>query len=189
MKEEFQCSKSESHLQGGIYLSLLSIKKDDFTSRLMWEIVFSSEEKASKLSTYISRSKIFAVRGKRQSWNLTLVSVKYCNFLEIYSIPFVQVNLSILEESGERYRCLFRRLVKSSLTSLPIAIKEPWAPIALGWYDGFLSKTLWFERNASMTPISTTNTVESPATAIDFGCALVETAVGLSMRTRVIECR
>jgi hypothetical protein len=61
----------------------------------------------------------------------------------------------------------------------PMATSEPEAATALGSNDGFCSRTLWFDRNASIFPISAMKTVESPATAIDLGCEAVEAEAGL----------
>ena len=60
-----------------------------------------------------------------------------------------------------------------------MATSEPEAATALGSYDGFCSKTLWFDRNASTLPISTMKTVESPPTARVLGWEAVEAEAGL----------
>ena len=61
----------------------------------------------------------------------------------------------------------------------PMATSEPEAATALGSNDGFCSKTLWFDRNASIFPISAMKTVVSPATARDLGWEAVEAEAGL----------
>ena len=55
------------------------------------------------------------------------------------------------------------------LFSAPTATVEPLAATALGVYLGLSSATFWFERKASTTSTSETNTVPSSATAIDLG--------------------
>jgi len=54
-------------------------------------------------------------------------------------------------------------------TSPPMATSDPDAATALGSNDGFCSKTFWFDRKASIFPISAMKTVESFATATDLG--------------------
>ena len=60
-----------------------------------------------------------------------------------------------------------------------MATSEPEAATALGSNVGFCSKTLWFDRNASIFPISAMKTVVSPATARDLGWEAVEAEAGL----------
>lgn len=63
-----------------------------------------------------------------------------------------------------------------------MATSELEAATALGSNDGFCSRTLWFDRNASIFPISAMKTVESPATAMDLGWEAVEAEAGLGER-------
>ena len=60
-----------------------------------------------------------------------------------------------------------------------MAMSDPDAATALGSNAGFVRKTRWFARKASTVPISATKIVESAATAMSFGCALVGAAAGL----------
>lgn len=63
---------------------------------------------------------------------------------------------------------------------------DPDAATALGVNFGFSSWTFWFDRIASTTPISTTNKVESPATANDLGCDAVGQEAWLITYERMI---
>jgi len=66
-----------------------------------------------------------------------------------------------------------------------MAIVDPEAATALGANLVVCWNTCWFERKASTVLISATNTVESPAIAIDLGWDAVGTDAGLRKQSRV----
>lgn len=127
--------------------------------------------------THISGYQKGSIGREGQRTDTALVVLKNGDFLQNLAVPFVQTDLLVLAAtmSGSALVLGSRSLHEAqNRTSAPIATIAPLAAMTVGVYLGVSSCTRWLERTASMRSASAMNTVESAATAKDFGCAAVE---------------